>query len=106
MVRTSIRDARPRIPVEQLSKVFEPFFTTKDVGIGTGLGLSGSLRILSQYECRIWAESFGESGTTFQIELPVADGIDTQASTNDPDAFPTTVGSTYHEVVVDDELHS
>lgn len=59
--------------------------------------------ILSQHEGRIRTESFGGSGTTFQIELPVADGIDTLASTNDPDAVLTTVGSTNHVPVVDDE---
>src|SRR6266581_283717 len=41
-----IVDDGPGIPREVQSKMFEPFFTTKPVGIGTGLGLIISNRIV------------------------------------------------------------
>ena len=53
-------------------RIFNPFFTTKPVGIGTGMGLSISYKIVTgdhrgQFYC---SSKLGE-GTEFVIELPI-----------------------------------
>ena len=52
-------------------KIFDPFFTTKPVGIGTGLGLSISFGIIKSCGGKIMVKSELNSGTEFQISLPV-----------------------------------
>ncbi len=66
-----IVDDGPGIPREVQSKMFEPFFTTKPVGIGTGLGLIISNRIVGdRHGGEIEFESRpGE--TRFKVRLPI-----------------------------------
>ncbi len=66
-----ISDNGPGIPVANLSRIFEPFFTTKPVGKGTGLGLSICYGIIQKMGGQIHVESIIDSGTTFNIRLPV-----------------------------------
>jgi signal transduction histidine kinase len=50
--------------------LFEPFYTTKGVGIGTGLGLDISYRIIRQHNGSIEVQS--EPGRTrFIVRLPI-----------------------------------
>ena len=56
-----------------MSKIFDPFFTTKDVGKGTGLGLATAYSAVSQFKGTIEVESQLGKGTTFIIELPLAE---------------------------------
>ena len=77
-VKVDISDTGPGIPAEFLPKVFDPFFSTKKQGEGTGLGLfmsyemirriGGTIRVISS----TGVEGSG-TGTTFTIELPVAE---------------------------------
>ena len=65
-------DNGPGIPEEVIHRIFEPFFTTKPVGQGTGLGLSLSYQIITEYhngslECH----SNAEQGTSFTIKIPL-----------------------------------
>ncbi|MBL7702799.1 MAG: HAMP domain-containing histidine kinase [Ferruginibacter sp.] len=53
------------------SKIFTPNFTTKTSG--TGLGLAMSKGIVEQAKGRIWFETAAGAGTTFFVELPLAD---------------------------------
>jgi PAS domain S-box-containing protein len=46
VVITEFEDSGPGIADEHLSKIFDPFFTTKPTGVGTGLGLPVSKRII------------------------------------------------------------
>jgi signal transduction histidine kinase len=57
---------------ETMIKMFEPFYTTKKVGVGTGLGLSVSLGIVEKHMGSLTAKSTLGQGTTFRIELPIA----------------------------------
>jgi signal transduction histidine kinase len=41
-----IADTGPGMPEHLQARAFEPFFTTKEVGVGTGLGLDISRRII------------------------------------------------------------
>ena len=58
---------------DAIARVFDPFFTTKAVGQGTGLGLSISYRLIEQMGGTIRVESREGAGTTFTIELPIAE---------------------------------
>ncbi len=70
-VVVEIVDDGPGIPTAVQSRMFEPFFTTKSVGMGTGLGLIISNRIVGdRHGGEIEFESKpGE--TRFKVRLPV-----------------------------------
>lgn len=53
-------------------KIFEPFYTTKGVH-GTGLGLAVSYGIIERHQGMISVESELGKGTTFHIDLPIAE---------------------------------
>ena len=56
---------------EQKKKIFQPNFTTKSSG--TGLGLAMVKNIVTSFNGRIWFESVEDVGTTFGVELPLAE---------------------------------
>ena len=67
-----IVDTGPGISEDNLPHIFEPFFTTKEEGKGTGLGLSLVYGIVQNHGGTIKAKSKINEGTTFIIELPIA----------------------------------
>lgn len=71
-VHISVEDDGPGIPVEFRQHIFDPFFTTKRTAGGTGLGLSLSHGIIAEHGGRISLNTEVGRGTTFTVELPVA----------------------------------
>jgi signal transduction histidine kinase len=71
-LRITVRDQGTGIPLEVQARMFEPFFTTKEQGKGTGLGLFICYEIVKQMAGEISFDT-GPTGTTFAVELPVAD---------------------------------
>ncbi|NVL91985.1 MAG: PAS domain S-box protein [Desulfobacterales bacterium] len=66
-------DTGKGIPKEIVDRIFEPFFTTRKAGQGTGLGMSISYRIISDYGGTIEVESEVDKGTTFTLKFPSAE---------------------------------
>ncbi|MCM2280879.1 MAG: ATP-binding protein [Bdellovibrionaceae bacterium] len=67
-----VEDSGCGISKTNLKKLFTPFFTTKDFGVGTGLGLATSYRILEAWGGNIRAESEEGKGATFYLSLKKA----------------------------------
>ena len=74
-VEVKISDQGIGIPGENLDRLFDPFFTTKPEGKGTGLGLSICYDIVQEHRGDIYISSEPGSGTTFVVEIPVAEAL-------------------------------
>jgi PAS domain S-box-containing protein len=77
-VRFSIVDEGLGIPASEHRRIFEKFYRldpdmTRGIG-GTGLGLYICRELVRRMEGEIWVESRLGKGSTFIVELPVADG--------------------------------
>jgi len=72
-VVVTVSDTGKGIPTGIMDKIFEPFFTTREVGQGTGLGMSISYRIISDYGGTIEIESEVDKGTTFTLKFPAVE---------------------------------
>lgn len=74
LIQFRIKDNGPGIPKKELKNIFGRYFTglKKFRKIGTGLGLYLSKQIIVAHHGKIWAESEESIGTTFFIELPIA----------------------------------
>ena len=71
-----IQDSGAGIPEAIQGRVFDPFFTTKGVGKGTGQGLAISYGIVVDlHHGAISFSSVEGEGTTFRVELPVAQSL-------------------------------
>ena len=73
--RISVCDRGIGVPDAELSSIFDGFargsnLEGRDPG-GLGLGLYVSAMIIRQHGGRIWAESDGQTGTHFHVELPL-----------------------------------
>lgn len=68
----TIADTGCGISAANKKKLFTPFFTTKEIGMGTGLGLSTSYRIVESWGGRIEVTSEEGRGSEFRVFLPKA----------------------------------
>src|SRR5271163_4955695 len=68
-IEVTIADEGTGIPAEVLDKMFEPFFTTKE--LGTGLGLSMALDVMSRIGGQIRAENRSPRGAAFILNFPI-----------------------------------
>ena len=71
-LRLRFADTGTGMKEEVRERVFEPFYTTKGAQ-GTGLGLAVSYGIIERHAGSISVESKLGEGTTFSIDLPVAE---------------------------------
>ena len=69
-LRLIVEDSGGGIEPRLLERIFEPFFTTKPAGVGTGLGLSVSYRIVESMGGSLSADN-AEHGARFVIALPL-----------------------------------
>ncbi len=70
-----VADTGVGIEPAHLPRLFDPFFTTKPIGIGTGLGLSSAMGIVSALGGSIDVESELGVGTKVRVRLPrITDG--------------------------------
>jgi signal transduction histidine kinase len=67
-----VQDDGIGIPPDALPRIFEPFYTSKPVGLGTGLGLFISRKIVSDLGGTLEVQSTVNVGTTFRVALPAA----------------------------------
>ena len=70
-----VADSGAGIPAQHLPFVFQRFYRgdASRTGSGTGLGLALVKHIVEAHGGTVVADSDGESGATFRVELPVAD---------------------------------
>jgi PAS domain S-box-containing protein len=76
-VRLSVRDTGLGIPQKEQRRIFEKFYRLdphmrRGVG-GTGLGLYIVRELVHRLEGKVWVESAEGEGSTFFVELPVAE---------------------------------
>ncbi len=84
-----------------IDRIFDPFFTTKSMGEGTGLGLSVIHGIIEMMDGQISVESKLDQGSSFQILLPIAEGVQAEI----PQEIQAASPQKYEKVLlVDDEL--
>jgi len=79
MVRFVVTDEGIGIPASEQGRIFEKFYRldpnqTRGVG-GTGLGLYICRELVRRMNGRIWLDSEEGEGSTFYVELPVADEL-------------------------------
>jgi signal transduction histidine kinase len=72
LVRLSVSDNGPGIPLEVLPKIFQAYFTTKDARHGTGLGLNIVQRLVQEGGGALQVTTKPDEGTTFNVFLPGA----------------------------------
>jgi PAS domain S-box-containing protein len=97
-LRLRFADTGTGMKEEVRERVFEPFYTTKGV-LGTGLGLAVSYGIVERHQGSISVESKLGKGTTFYIDLPIADNTDSSADESRPETHTAALSI----LVVDDE---
>lgn len=71
-----IEDSGCGISKEDLPHIFDPFFTTKKLGEGTGLGLGTVYGLIRENKGLIEVKQTSERGTTFRVELPLLQSIE------------------------------
>jgi CheY-like chemotaxis protein len=101
-VIVEVRDSGMGMTDEVRARIFEPFFSTKPAGVGRGLGLPISQRIVEEMGGRIEVKTRPGMGSSFAVRLPTADG---DAAEIGPRSRPPSIPKDQRGriLVVDDE---
>jgi two-component system sensor histidine kinase KdpD len=68
-----VTDQGPGIAPQELERIFEPFYrSAAAIGSGAGLGLAIARGLIEANGGRLWARSLPGQGTTFGVDLPLA----------------------------------
>ena len=100
VVCITVTDNGPGVPAPIRSRIFDPFFTTKPLGVGTGVGLSLSLGIVTTHGGSLSFESPPAGGARFVVTLPLPT-TDAPAAAETPAAATRVKPRTI--LVIDDE---
>lgn len=65
-------DNGPGVAPALRTRIFEPFFTTKRIGVGTGVGLAFSHRVIGAHQGQMEIGDAPGGGALFTIRLPAA----------------------------------
>jgi signal transduction histidine kinase len=68
-VIAEVDDTGTGIPEENLARIYDPFFTTKPTGVGTGLGLPVSRKIIELHGGRLEIKNMKTGGVRVSITL-------------------------------------
>ncbi len=79
-IRLEVQDTGVGLTTEQKTKVFDPFVRLSGLNVieGTGIGLTITKRLLEMMDGRIGVESEIDVGSTFWVEIPTGEVVDTQ----------------------------
>jgi signal transduction histidine kinase len=83
-VRLVVSDTGAGMDGDTLRRAIEPFFSTKEVGKGTGLGLSMIHGLALQLKGALRLSSQPGRGTRAELWLPIANGVTTVGSVEQP----------------------
>jgi signal transduction histidine kinase len=76
VVHLWVKDTGIGIPPEDQAKIFQQYFRTemsKGQATGTGLGLNITKNLVEMQGGKIWFESELDRGTTFHVNIPLAE---------------------------------
>lgn len=98
-----VRDQGHGIAPDVLERIFDPFFSTKRQDLGTGLGLSTALGIVTNYGGFMRVESWPGMGTVFEVYLPLQDLAPLSAPVAERPQLLNAAGEGQTVLYVDDE---
>ena len=101
-VRVRVSDTGTGMAPDVAARAFEPFFTTKDFGKGSGLGLSQVYGFVKQSGGHVMIDTAMQSGTTFNIYLPVSEDVPSDRPDSGITAGQDTPTGTETILVVED----
>jgi len=96
--RLTVSDGGAGIPAEIMDRIFEPFFSTKGRQRGTGLGLAVVHGVIRAHAGFCHLRSTADTGTRFDIYLPLLDEQPASLPEGNPRLRPCRV------LIVDDEV--